>query len=273
MPPKRGLNASGKLKKKKAKSGASDEAPVVRPEALPSPVNAALLSAESRQALGEEFRTAQPYTHVVLRDLCDEGRMRAMIDEIIETMVKDGLFTKKETDIFKVLQSPDLANLDFDTNPALAVRLPQLLSLRSAIYSKEFRQMVQDITGCGELCDRVDLSANVYTHGSHLLCHDDVIGTRCVSFIIYLPDADDTWTAEDGGALELYPCPTLGNPDPTPTKNLLPLFNTMAMFTVQPGVSFHSVQEVYQVCLCPPPPPLSPPPPPLSSSSSLFALN
>jgi Rps23 Pro-64 3,4-dihydroxylase Tpa1-like proline 4-hydroxylase len=28
----------------------------------------------------------------------------------------------------------------------------------------------------------------------HLLCHDDVIGTRCVSYIIYLTDPDDEWT-------------------------------------------------------------------------------
>jgi hypothetical protein len=44
------------------------------------------------------------------------------------------------------------------------------------------------------------------THqGGHLLNHDDVIGTRAVSFIIYLTDPDDPWAAADGGALELYP--------------------------------------------------------------------
>ena len=41
--------------------------------------------------------------------------------------------------------------------------------------------------------------------GCHLLCHDDVIGTRRVSYIIYLTDPDDEWRQEDGGALELYP--------------------------------------------------------------------
>lgn len=35
--------------------------------------------------------------------------------------------------------------------------------------------------------------------------HDDVIGTRAVSFIIYLTDPDEPWRAEEGGALELYP--------------------------------------------------------------------
>lgn len=41
--------------------------------------------------------------------------------------------------------------------------------------------------------------------GGHLLNHDDVIGTRAVSFIIYLTDPDEPWSAADGGALELYP--------------------------------------------------------------------
>ena len=55
-----------------------------------------------------------------------------------------------------------------------------------------------EVTGCGELSERVDLATQargcgavacscscaarlqVYTKGSHLLCHDDVIGTRKV---------------------------------------------------------------------------------------------
>ena len=45
--------------------------------------------------------------------------------------------------------------------------------------------------------------------GCHLLCHDDVIGTRRVSYIIYLTDPDDEWEEKDGGALELYPIDTV----------------------------------------------------------------
>ena len=32
-----------------------------------------------------------------------------------------------------------------------------------------------------------------------------IVGTRRVSYIIYLTDPDDPWQAEDGGSLELYP--------------------------------------------------------------------
>lgn len=65
----------------------------------------------------------------------------------------------------------------------------------------------------GTLIEKTDCSSNCYAQGCHLLCHDDVISTRRVSYIIYLTDPDDGWTAEDGGALELYPVHADG---PTP---------------------------------------------------------
>ena len=37
-----------------------------------------------------------------------------------------------------------------------------------------------------------------------IFCHDDVIGTRAISFILYLTDPEETWTETDGGALELF---------------------------------------------------------------------
>ena len=124
-------------------------------------------------------------------------------------------------------------------------RLPQLLSLRAALYSPAFRSFVQDVTACGPLTDRVDCSCNLYVQGSHLLCHDDVIGTRRVSYIVYLSEPDEGWAAEDGGALELFPLVQPGEPAMNPTVSLLPAWNSMTCFVVQPGVSFHSVQEVF----------------------------
>ena len=44
----------------------------------------------------------------------------------------------------------------------------------------------------------------MYARGSHLLCHDDVIGTRCVSYILYLSRPGQQWVPRLGGALELY---------------------------------------------------------------------
>ncbi len=49
--------------------------------------------------------------------------------------------------------------------------------------------------GCGELSDQTDCACNVHAAGGHLLCHDDVIGNRKVSYIVYL-------TGERGGMKE-----------------------------------------------------------------------
>lgn len=148
---------------------------------------------------------------------------------------------------FQLYQTGDLGAMDAG-DAALASRVPQLLSLRSAIYSAAFRDFVRDVTGCGPLSERTDCSCNLYVRGSHLLCHDDVIGTRRVSYIIYLAEPDEGWERSDGGALELYPLAQAdrpGEPATVPCAALLPLWNSMTMFTVLPGRSFHAVEEVF----------------------------
>lgn len=162
-------------------------------------------------------------------------------------------FTPKETDIYKIHQSGDLANLDGLDDDALS-KLPSLLALRDAIYSQSFRDYISHITGCGPLSGRkTDMAINVYTPGCFLLCHDDVIGSRKVSYILYLTDPDTPWQPEWGGALRLFPVEEIANEDgsvaktPTPdaAKVIPPAFNQLSFFAVQPGESFHDVEEVY----------------------------
>ncbi|KAI0460092.1 Oxoglutarate and iron-dependent oxygenase degradation C-term-domain-containing protein [Xylaria acuta] len=163
------------------------------------------------------------------------------------------MFTPKETDIYKIHQSGDLANLDGLGDDALA-KLPSLLALRDAMYSQPFRDYVAHVTGCGPLSGRkTDMAINVYTPGCYLLCHDDVIGSRKVSYILYLTDPDIPWKPEWGGALRLFPVKTIeGNdgqvahtPVPDVSKAIPPAWNQLSFFAVQPGKSFHDVEEVY----------------------------
>jgi hypothetical protein len=132
----------------------------------------------------------------------------------------------------------------------LAANMPNLMKLKNAIYSPQYRSFIENIAGleAGSLTDEVDCAANCHTKGCHLLCHDDVIGTRKVSYIIYLTDAEPEWKDIDGGRLELYEAIAEGDrfvPGALPVKTVLPAFNSMAYFVVEPGVSFHSVQEVF----------------------------
>jgi len=195
------------------------------------------LSPAAVAALRREYEAAKPYAHAVIPNLCNPADARAMLAEIQSLSG-----TLKETDLFKVYQTGDLANADDDDAEHVA-KLGTLLRLRRELNSPAFKKVIEDITGCGPLSSTVDLSANVYALGGHLLCHDDVISTRKVSYIVYLSDPDEPWTPQDGGRLELYAGDGLV-PDPEPSARVPPAFNTMALFVVQPGVSFHSVEEV-----------------------------
>lgn len=121
------------------------------------------------------------------------------------------------------------------------------------MYSSKFRKYVSTITGSGELSGRkTDMAINVYTPGCHLLCHDDVIGSRRISYILYLTDPDIPWKEEWGGALRLFPTTAHEDdgvktitPTPDTTKIIPPAWNQLSFFAVQPGLSFHDVEEVY----------------------------
>ena len=191
--------------------------------------------------------TAHRYRHGVIKNLISTTLLRNVRSEI-----QNLSFTPKETDIYKIHQSGDLANLDGLDDSSLKL-LPSLLTLRNAMYSSDFREYLSTVTGSGPLSGKkTDMAINVYTPGCHLLCHDDVIGSRRVSYILYLTDPDTPWKEEWGGALRLYPTQTYTDdgevttvPCPDYSVSIPPAFNQLSFFAVQPGESFHDVQEVY----------------------------
>ncbi|GAB1311390.1 putative component of NuA3 histone acetyltransferase complex [Madurella fahalii] len=196
-----------------------------------------------------QYASSTPYKHGVISELVNDALLRKVRAEIKANVH----FTPKETDIYKIHQSGDLANLDGLDDEALA-KLPSLLALRDALYSQAFRDYVSHITGCGPLSGRkTDMAINVYTPGCYLLCHDDVIGSRKVSYILYLTDPDTPWQPEWGGALRLFPVvdregkdgEVAKTPLPDPVKVIPPSWNQLSFFAVQPGESFHDVEEVY----------------------------
>lgn len=69
-----------------------------------------------------------------------------------------------------------------------------------------------------------------------------------VSYILYLVDEDwGSGEKPDGGGLQLYPLEKDGVPGVpayAPSKTIPPRWNQMVLFAVQPGRSFHDVQEV-----------------------------
>ncbi|KAJ1944277.1 putative component of NuA3 histone acetyltransferase complex, partial [Linderina macrospora] len=196
--------------------------------------------------LAQTFAQSQPYRHAFIERFCNEELLQGVRHEMLERLH----FTLKETDILKYHQSGDLANLD-GLDEIERRQLPHLQKLRDALYSQEFRDFVSAVTGCGPLSgSRTDMSTNRYKQGDHLLLHDDVIGDRRVSYIIYLPDpainGGQGWHKEDGGHLEMYPRESDKSwaPAVNPTKRIAPQWNQILFFPVLPGQSHHSVEEV-----------------------------
>ncbi|KAL5357383.1 Oxoglutarate and iron-dependent oxygenase degradation C-term-domain-containing protein [Aspergillus floccosus] len=234
------LNGNGQPdSKKRALSGEEAEARF-RP---------GLFESAELQKYTKEYAHSAPYKHGVICPLIEPSLLRSVREEIQAHLD----FTEKETDIYKIFQSGDLANLDGLDDDSLS-KLPSLLKLRDAMYSARFREYISSVTNSGKLSGRkTDMAINIYNEGCHLLCHDDVIGSRRVSYILYLTDPDTPWQAEWGGALRLYPTTTKKDakgedvkiPSPDYSLSIPPAFNQLSFFTVQPGESFHDVEEVY----------------------------
>ncbi|KAM3508892.1 hypothetical protein MY11210_006535 [Beauveria gryllotalpidicola] len=221
----------------------------LKPEEAQKRFRDGLFDKKNLDAYRTEYAESSPYKHAVIHELVNDKLLRSVRDEVRANVH----FTPKETDIYKIHQSGDLANLDGLDDESLA-KLPSLLTLRDAIYSQSFRDYVAGITGCGPLSGRkTDMAINVYTPGCYLLCHDDVIGSRRVSYILYLTDPDTPWQAEWGGALRLFPVQEKQGDDgvvaktplPDVVKSIPPAWNQLSFFAVQPGESFHDVEEVY----------------------------
>ena len=99
----------------------------------PSPITEELYSGRSTNKLKKSLDTSGPYTHLVIDNLCTDSRMRGIHEEVKNNMVTDF----KETDLFKVYQTGELANLDI-TDDKLAKKIPELLSLRTGSVSRWF---------------------------------------------------------------------------------------------------------------------------------------
>ncbi|KAK7208495.1 Oxoglutarate and iron-dependent oxygenase degradation C-term-domain-containing protein [Myxozyma melibiosi] len=204
--------------------------------------------------LRDQHSTSSPYKHCVIDELVSDTLLRRVRREITSELH----FTPKETDIYKLQQTGDLLNIS-GLPPKERRKLSALRALRDSMYSPEFRKLVEQICDCGPLSGKKqDMSINCYVKGSHLLTHDDVIGSRRVSYILYLPDPEDPsctvrdkrgrntgWDPKWGGALRLFEVEAKGAPKVDPTLSLPPAWNQLSFFVVQPGVSFHDVEEVY----------------------------
>ena len=103
-----------------------------------------IFAPEERKKTVEQFRTSGPYQHAVIRPFAQDGRLRAVHDELVQNLTAN----LKESDLFKVYQTCDLANLGRNgLLTELAAKMPQLIALRKSLYSDEFKAMIKEVTG------------------------------------------------------------------------------------------------------------------------------
>ncbi|KAJ2807966.1 putative component of NuA3 histone acetyltransferase complex [Coemansia guatemalensis] len=116
--------------------------------------------------------------------------------------------------------------------------------LRDYLSGEEFVGFMEQITGVQLTRGYLDLAAQRYKQGNHLLCHDDDVQrgklTRKIAYIIYLVDED--WTTKDGGALGLFATDASGYPTEVAAR-IVPEFNSIGFFLTG-HASFHTVEEV-----------------------------
>ncbi|KAA0153625.1 hypothetical protein FNF29_03013 [Cafeteria roenbergensis] len=183
--------------------------------------------ASSTSALAALFAEAKPYPHLFVEGVFDDDVLRQAKEELL-----GGEWFRKRVDLYDFLQTDHLRHAG--ASGAVA-------RIQNALYGPDFRRWIEGVTGLRTLAEPLDTSAAQYAKGGHLLCHDDDLSGRVIAFIVYLVDED--WTAEDGGALDLYDCdPATGFPCAV-SKSLVPKWNSLAFFAVTPG-SFHQVAEV-----------------------------
>jgi hypothetical protein len=96
----------GRSSKKNKHSRSSSSAP--EKAQLGSPIHPGLF--KRQEELHRFHESSGPYKHVVIDDLCVEARMRNIFEEATSGMVAN----YKETDLFKVYQTGDLACIGED---------------------------------------------------------------------------------------------------------------------------------------------------------------
>lgn len=195
-----------------------------------------------------QLTTQDSYKHGLIPDLVKPDLLKAVRGEILTNLT----FKLIETDVYRVYRSADLANLDA-LDVTTVSRFPSLLKLRDTLYSSTFRAYLSSIVRCGPLsATHTSMAVNAYIPGCFLHCHDDGIGTRKVSYILYILDPDVEWQPEWGGSLRLYPTTNQKRADgvevkvPTPDYDTVipPVFNQLVFFMLQPNQSWHDVEEV-----------------------------
>ena len=174
--------------------------------------------------LRDQFLSAQPFEHLELYNFFNKTKIKELLNGL-----RNEEYEEKDADLFSLLQTQDLNHS----------QQPNIKEFTELINSAEFLQIINEITGIILKKGKTDCSSHIFRQYDYLLCHDDLVDSRKIAFVLNL---SNKFTKNDGGALQLF-CNKDGSPVKV-AKSIVPIFNNFVIFKVSP-ISFHQVQEVY----------------------------
>lgn len=135
---------------------------------------------------------------------------------------------------------------EFDQTPLdlkFMSQQPLIQELCDALYSDFFIEFLQSVLSIPFRLSRkkIDISAQRYSNGDFLLCHDDQLDSRRIALMIYFTSGP--WDSAMGGLLERLDTDFEGRPVHHGAAVSSPTSNMAAFFEVT-GYSFHQVTLV-----------------------------
>ena len=97
-------------------------------------------------------------------------------------------------------------------------------------YFKDYLFKITNIKSYG----KIDCSGFIYSDSDYLLPHDDRLEKRKIAFVFNL---SKDFKKCDGGSLDFFKKNKI-------VKSIIPYFNTLVIFKVVAGKTFHQVSEI-----------------------------
>lgn len=98
---------------------------------------------DSLSSIREAYKQAKPYPHAAIPKVFQTDFFNKVVSEIQH----NSKVNFKESDLFRVYQSMDLANLNEQEH---AKAMPNVWKLREILYSAEWRSLIENICGLPE---------------------------------------------------------------------------------------------------------------------------
>ncbi|XP_065076376.1 prolyl 3-hydroxylase sudestada1-like isoform X3 [Ochlerotatus camptorhynchus] len=175
---------------------------------------------------------SDPFQVAILQGFLEENEKECEVTRELEREFTEMDWKRKQMDLYEFYQTMDLC----------AVTKKFLAGFYKNLKEKVL-PMMQELTGIR--LSSVSASCSMYNAGDYLLVHDDLLTDRRIAFVFYLSpwESHRQWSAEHGGALELFKA----------DENILPVFpvtdciyprNNQLVFFKVCEKSFHQVGEV-----------------------------